>query len=655
MPEFFTSLLAWIADNPGWAYVGIFLIAFGESLLLLGAILPGVPLLLVVGALVAMDIFTLLPAILWATAGSILGGALSYALGYRYRDALRDTWPLSTVPWLLTRGDWFFRKHGTGSVVFGRFMGPVRPIIPTIAGMSGMPPVRFLTVDIIASMLWAPIFIFIGLILGASLELATEVGSRMAPLLISIILAILLVVWGVRWFNGFVVPRIGGAIERLLHWSAGNRRLAQISASLADPYHPEFRGLAILTALLILAAGLVLVLTRLPGSVAEPLAIDHGVAWLFGYLRNPVGDRLMLLLAQTGDWQVWLTTLGFSCLFLLFRRHYAAVWHWLAALIPPLVLALGGWLWLSQFDVLPGNAVTFLDDGAISVALWLFFGAMVAYRNREPMRWLVYVLISVFLALMIMARLYLDMQWFSQLATGVILALVWVALLGMAWRRHSQRIIRARTLLAVVLPVFIVAVLVHWSFNYAGERDRILQPPAPVTMTWQAWWRGNWQVPANDPFQRIRGRPHIQWHGELGAIQTRLKTAGWQEPARLSGQSVTAWLRKDPDIARLPIMPMVHAGRNPELMLIWPRDATHQWLLFFWDSGVRIAEDGTPVWLAWLTEQHHATIFGLVHYPHTLSPSPLSPGQLMTFLGAGPRARELSRQNGARWLLISDN
>jgi membrane protein DedA with SNARE-associated domain len=651
MPEFLSSLLTWTSENPSWAYFVVFLIAFLESVLLVGAILPGVPLLLVIGALVAMDAFGLLPAIAWATAGSIVGGAFSFALGYRYRDALRESWPLSTVPWLVTRGDRFFHRHGTGSVIFGRFMGPVRPILPTIAGMSGMSPARFLVVDIIASMLWAPIFIFIGLILGASMELATEIGSRMVPLLLIIVLGILLLVWGVRWFNGMLVPRIGGAIERLLAWSAGHRPLRRLSASIADPYHPEFRGLAILTALLTLAAGLILVLTRLPGRAADPLAMDHGISWLFGQLRNPAGDQLMLLLAQAGDWQVWLVTVGFSCLFLLFRRHYAAAWHWLAALVPPLVFALGSWLWLRGFEAAPGNAVLFLDDGAISVAVWLFFAAMVAHRSRENRRWLVYSLAAAGLGLMMMARLYLDMQWFSQLLTGVLLALVWIALLGMAYRRHSQRLIPARTLLNMVLPVFFTALAIHWSFNFVSERDRLLSPPPVTRMPFEAWWQGGGQGPDDNLLLRPGSRPQIQWHGELDAIRTRLKAAGWREPARLSGQSVAGWLRREPDIADLPVMPVVHDGRNPDLMLIWPRDSTRQWLLFFWKSGVEIAEDDAPVWLAWLTEQHHATLMGLVHYPRTLSPSPLAPVLLAGFLDSYQRTRALS--GDGQWFLIT--
>ena len=654
MPEFLTSTLAWIGENPNWAYFVIFLIAFLESLLLVGAILPGVPLLLVIGVLVAMDAFGLLPTIAWATAGSMVGGALSYGLGYRYRDALRESWPLSTVPWLVSRGDDFFRRYGTGSVVFGRFMGPVRPIVPTIAGMAGMPPVRFLTVDMVASLLWASTFILIGLVLGASMELATEVGSRMVPLLIIIVLGVLLLVWGVRWFNGMLVPRIAGAIERLLAWSAGHRRLGRLSASIADPYHPEFRGLAILTALLTLAAGLILVLTRLPGGATDPLAMDHGISWLFGQLRNPAGDHLMLLLAQAGDWQVWLVTLGFSCLFLLFRRHYAAAWHWLAALVPPLVFALGSWLWLRGFEATPGNAVLFLDDGAISVALWLFFAAMIAHRTRESRRWLVYSLIGASLGLVMMARLYLDMQWFSQLLTGGVLALVWVALLGMAYRRHSQRLIPARTLLSMVLPVFFTALLIHWSFNFVGERERLLSPPPPTQMTLPNWWRGDWRGQADSPLSRPGSRPHIQWHGELDAIRAQLESAGWREPARLSGESLTGWLRREPDIADLPVMPVVHAGRNPELMLIWPRGSTRQWLLFFWDSGVKITEDEKPVWLVWLTEQQHASLLGMIHYPRTVSPSPLAPAVLAGFLDSDQRSRTVSHNNHQYWLLISN-
>ena len=64
-----------------------------------------------------------------ASVGAFFGDMLSYALGRRFRAHLLDIWPFSRYPRLMERGTRFFRAHGAKSVVAGRFIGPLRPII----------------------------------------------------------------------------------------------------------------------------------------------------------------------------------------------------------------------------------------------------------------------------------------------------------------------------------------------------------------------------------------------------------------------------------------------------------------------------------------------------------------------------------------------
>ena len=51
---FAQDLLTWISDNPGWAGFAIFLIAFVESLVVIGFLLPGIFILFGVGALIGL-------------------------------------------------------------------------------------------------------------------------------------------------------------------------------------------------------------------------------------------------------------------------------------------------------------------------------------------------------------------------------------------------------------------------------------------------------------------------------------------------------------------------------------------------------------------------------------------------------------------------
>ena len=68
----------------------------------------------------------------------------------------------------------FFEKYGGKSVAFGRFVGPMRAVIPLVAGMMGMPTGRFLAANILSAIVWAPVYLLPGIVFGASLELAAE-------------------------------------------------------------------------------------------------------------------------------------------------------------------------------------------------------------------------------------------------------------------------------------------------------------------------------------------------------------------------------------------------------------------------------------------------------------------------------------------------
>ncbi|NOX43008.1 MAG: DedA family protein [Gammaproteobacteria bacterium] len=177
-------LLDWITNNSQWSGLVIFLIAASESLVLVGILVPGVVLMLGVGALVGLGILDIWTCIFWATAGAIVGDGFSYWLGYHYHQQLQRTWPLSRYPTLIPRGEAFFRKHGGKSVFLGRFLGPIRAIIPAVAGIMEMPKAKFYIVNVLSAMLWAPVVILPGVVFGASLTAATQAITRIIILLV---------------------------------------------------------------------------------------------------------------------------------------------------------------------------------------------------------------------------------------------------------------------------------------------------------------------------------------------------------------------------------------------------------------------------------------------------------------------------------------
>lgn len=152
-------MFSWIAAHPNWAYFVVALIAFGESLAIVGLIVPGAFLLFGVGALIGSGELALWPALFSATLGAILGDGISFWLGYHYRERLVSLWPFNRYPKLIERGRVFFKRHGGKSILFGRFVGPVRPIIPAVAGMMRMSVPKYVTINILSALAWAPVYL----------------------------------------------------------------------------------------------------------------------------------------------------------------------------------------------------------------------------------------------------------------------------------------------------------------------------------------------------------------------------------------------------------------------------------------------------------------------------------------------------------------
>ena len=198
----FQPLLDWVGQNPHLSGAVVFAIAAAESLVVVGILVPGVAMMLGIGTLVGLDALPLWPTLFWAAAGAAVGDGAGYWLGHHYDKQLRHLWPMTRYPELIPKGERFFQRHGGISVLFGRFVGPVRSIIPAVAGMMHMPPTRFYLVNILSAMAWAPVVILPGVAFGASLSLASEVALRFAELLGGAILLL--------WFIGWLLKRLLG-------------------------------------------------------------------------------------------------------------------------------------------------------------------------------------------------------------------------------------------------------------------------------------------------------------------------------------------------------------------------------------------------------------------------------------------------------------
>ncbi|WP_127475713.1 VTT domain-containing protein [Sulfurivermis fontis] len=641
-------VLDWLRAHPAWAGVAVLLIACGESLAVVGLFLPGAVLMFGIGALIGAGVLELWPTLAWAAAGAIAGDGISFWLGRHYHQRIRVMWPLRRHPELMAGAVDFFHRHGGKSVLLGRFVGPLRPVIPLVAGMLEMPVRRFAVVNMISGVLWAPVYVLPGMVFAASLGLAAEVATRLALLLGTLLMLLLLALWLTRRLFGLWHRHAYRVLRYGLDWSARHPRLGHLPAALLDPDHPEARGLSLLGLLLLLAGITLLWTLQALGGTALP-DLDATVRDGLAALHTPWANRLLLPLAALGKLATLLPLIGGVMLWLLARHHWQAALHWLAAAaFAGLFALLQRWL---------QDHTTAAPSLALAAAVYGFLAVLLAREASERWRWLVYGGTALLLTGIAFAQLYLASQRLSEVILGLSLGLLWATLLGIAWLRHGSGRPAARPLLLVALGCLLAAGLWYRSAHYATDLAAHARAPALRDIDAALWRQEGWAtLPAEREDLRHR-HSHpltLQYAGEPAALQQALEPLGWREPVALDAVSWLQWLNLAASPAQQPILPQVHAGQHQQLLLI-KADADDRRLrvLRLWPSGHRLQPGDTPLWLGNTAWVESSRVLGSFTVPRTLADFVTPLGLLQRDLAAAGWQPTLQRrQDGGEVMLL---
>src|SRR3546814_572544 len=128
----FDQLVAWIGAHPLAAGLVIFAIAFCDAVIVVGAIVPALPLLFAIGELIGLGELYGPYAVACAALGAFIGDGLSFWIGRRWGSQLRGVWPFARYPQLLDRSEAVFRRNALKGIVIARYIGPIRPFVPAV-------------------------------------------------------------------------------------------------------------------------------------------------------------------------------------------------------------------------------------------------------------------------------------------------------------------------------------------------------------------------------------------------------------------------------------------------------------------------------------------------------------------------------------------
>jgi len=189
--EIFHAITEWISaimlgvSSNYWLFVFlVFLVCVGEAVFILGLLVPSLPILLLVGGLITTLDLNFWPIFFAATAGGIVGDAISYWIGFFLKDRIKTVWPFKNYLPLIARGEVFFQQHGGKAIFIGRFITGLKAVVPGIAGMLGMRWSYFTMINLVSAFVWAASHILPGMFLtewlksiGLSLELVIIFGA----------------------------------------------------------------------------------------------------------------------------------------------------------------------------------------------------------------------------------------------------------------------------------------------------------------------------------------------------------------------------------------------------------------------------------------------------------------------------------------------
>jgi membrane protein DedA with SNARE-associated domain len=591
LPEFHT----WILHHPNLAGVAVFLIAMAESLAGVGLIVPGVAMMFGAGALIGTGALSFVPTCAYAVAGAIIGDGLSFWFGWRFRDRLASVWPFTRYPGLIPSGVAFFQRYGGRSLVFGRFVGPMRGITPLVAGMLAMPVRRFLPINVLSSVLWAPAYLIPGTVFGASLELASRIAGRLAILLAVLVALLWFTAWLSRRLYGYFRPRAHAFILFSFEFCKARPLFGRLTAPLIDPNQRDYAGL--------LVWAVMLAMTAVAASALMPAGA--GLVSLEAW-RNPIADRMLAVCEDLGKAPGVLAFAVAVGAWLLLRGQRIAAAHWLAGLGFAAAL-IGLCRAVSALPLVDGPVL----GGAVAYG---FAAVLLASDGMAGARWLGYVVAALLVVAIGFARLYFGAAELAGIGFTLALALVWLVLLSVAYRRHAGHEAAAGGLGWVAVLALMVVAAVAWRQRGLAEPP---PPQPPAVMSEAAWRAGDWR---RLPAYRVQlfGRPDqalaVQWAAPLASVRAALMGAGWREAKPPALGPALRLLNPDTGIADLPVLPHINQADWDELRMIKPTPDGRWLIVRFWPGGFELTDGAVPVWLGSVAYLEVHGFLGLVKF-----------------------------------------
>ncbi|WP_250452983.1 VTT domain-containing protein [Caballeronia sp. ATUFL_M2_KS44] len=606
MEHAYYHLLHLLSGHPEWALAVVLLASFLESLAFIGTFVPGSTAMFVAGALVGAGALNLGWVMVCAIVGAIAGDAASFWLGARHAATITQMWPFRRHPGALAAGKRYFEAHGAKSVVLARFVGPMRAVVPVVAGISGMPPARFFVVNVVSALIWAPLHILPGVVFGASIELAGAVSIRLV--------VILIVVTALAWLV-FNLARVAvshakewtvASRERLLAWAQRRDALpARLAARALDPGNPATGLIAIISVLLLASAVLFFyVLTNVTRG-SSLVQVDASIYRLLQSFRSTWADSILDAAAALGSMPTLLALAAMVIVWMVLERRWRTVAYWLAAVVFSQLLVA-----VIRFTTHQPLPISFAPAGrtfpsshlAATVVIYGFLAFLLLRRVGMLTGVFIATATSGIVTAVALAGLYFGRFTISDALGSAALAASWVFLIALTavWRNPGKP--KPRPL----MPFAVLAVIsASVALQVSDDTEAHSAAPATVVITPIEWMDTVWRQFScyRSSLDGDRREPiTVQWAATPAEIRAQLTSRGWTEVTGVTMKSVMSVVSPNAPATALPALPRLNNGEPSKLVFTRsPRGPDQRDVLRFWPTNyaVRAHAGATPapVWL----------------------------------------------------------
>jgi membrane protein DedA with SNARE-associated domain len=606
MEHSYFKLLHLLSGHPEWALAVVLLASFLESVAFIGTFIPGSTAMFVAGALVGTGALNLGWVFVCAIAGAIAGDAASFWFGRRYADSIAQMWPFRKHPGALAAGRKYFDAHGAKSVVLARFVAPMRAVVPVVAGLSGMTAARFLAVNILSALVWAPTHILPGVVFGASIELAGAVSIRLVVILI-IVAAIAWLIWNLaRIAVSHAKEWALSSRERLVAWGQCHQgKPAQLIARGLDPANPA-TGLIVIISVLLLVSALVFfsVLSNVARG-ASIVQVDVSVYRLLQSFRSTWADSILDAAASLGSTQTLLALSAMVVIWMIVERRWRTVAYWIVAVTFSQLLVAA-----IRFTAREPMPMAFAPSShmfpsshvAATVVIYGFLAFVLLRRVGMLTGVVIATATSAIVTAVALAGLYFGRFTISDALGSAALAAIWVFLIALTavWRHPGKPKPRP------MMPVAVLAVIgVSVGLQLTDDSEAHSATPQTIVITPIQWMDSVWRTFScyRASMEGDRREPiTVQWAATPQQIRAQLLGRGWEEVHGVSLKSVLSVVSPNAPASALPALPRLNNGEPSTLVFtrshLGPQERD---VLRFWPTHYAVhdgrAGEPSPIWL----------------------------------------------------------